>query len=96
MAIFIAYNHSGPGHYDATRGEEHYIYRCNDIGFLSGTNSTEEIMRKSVMNYGGAPPYCHHGQYGNLVIKITFFSCLAKTTIHFHFLVKKSLVNTVT
>ena len=23
MAIFIAYNHSGPGHYDATRGEEH-------------------------------------------------------------------------
>ena len=96
MAIFIAYNHSGPGHYDATRGEEHYIYCCNDIGFLSGTNSTEEIMRKSVMNYGGAPPYCHHGQYSNLVIKITFFSCLAKTTIHFHFLVKKSLVNTVT
>lgn len=46
MAIFIAYNHSGPGHYDATRGEEHCVYRCNDIGFLSGINSTEEIMRK--------------------------------------------------
>ena len=46
MAIFIAYNHSGPEHYDATRGEEHCVYRFNDIGFLSGINSTEEIMRK--------------------------------------------------
>lgn len=46
MAIFIAYNHSGPEHYDATRGEEHCVYRFNDIGFLSGINYTEEIMRK--------------------------------------------------
>ena len=46
MAIFIAYNHSGPEHYDATRGEEHCVYHFNDIGFLSGINSTEEIMRK--------------------------------------------------
>ena len=78
MAIFIAYNHSGPGHYDATRGEEHYIYCCNDIGFLSGTNSTEEIMRKSEMNYSGAPPYGHHGQYFILVIKITFSAAWQK------------------
>ena len=34
MAILIAYNHSGPGHYDATRAEEHCVYRCNDIDFF--------------------------------------------------------------
>lgn len=74
MAIFIAYSHSGPGHYDATRGEEHFVYRCNDLGFLSGINYTEEIMRKSEMNYSGAPPYGHRGRYGHLVIKITFLA----------------------